>query len=136
MAVVGDLVREIRDLRFERGRPNLEVRMRAGQIVRSGVLDQAFPDFPTQVESRESGVFSFEFIDHMKALAVVLEAAMTAHQLIEGGFSRVAEWRMSEVMGQRDRFSEVFVQSQGARDVTRDGGDFDGVSKPGSKVIA
>src|SRR5208282_6558723 len=78
----------------------------------------------------------FQFLDDAKAVPVVLETAMTFHQARENRFALVAERRMTEVMRERNGFSQIPVQPQRAGDVARDGGDFNGVREARAEVIA
>src|SRR6185437_23397 len=57
MAVVGDFVGEIGDLRFEGGILRGEIGPLGRMIEGSVVLDQSFTDFPAQVEAGETGYF-------------------------------------------------------------------------------
>ena len=99
------------------------------------MFGQSFAYFPGQIEPGKIGVFLFEFFDDPQAVAIVLEAAMTAHEFVQGTFAAVPERGMTEIVRQRDGLGEVLVQAQGAGDVARDRGDFHRVREPGAEVI-
>ena len=109
MAVIGDLVGEVRDLRFERGILRVEAGAFARVIVGGVVLHQALAHFPREVQAGEAGILLLQFLDDAQAVAVVLEATVTAHQLVERHLALVPERRMAEVVGERDGLGEVFV---------------------------
>jgi hypothetical protein len=69
-------------------------------------------------------------------VAVVLEAAVSLHQLIEHCFAFVAEWRMTEVVSEGDGFGKVFVKLERAGNVARDARNFHRVGQPRAQVIA
>ena len=50
----------------------------------------------------------------------MVEAAVVLEQLVEHALARVAEGRMPEVVRERDRLGEVFVQAERARQRARD----------------
>ena len=43
---------------------------------------------------------------------------------------------MAEVMGEGNRFREIFIQAKGAGDVPGDRRHFDGVGQPGAQMVA
>ena len=45
----------------------------------------------------------------------MLKAAVSPHAIVQGVLPGVAKRRMAQVMGQGNRFHQVFVQTQGAR---------------------
>ena len=105
-------------------------------IVAGEVFDEAFADFPSEVEAGKAGIFLFDEIHDAKALAIVLEAAVLFHELIESGFAFVAEGRMAEIVSEGDSFSEVFVDAKGAGNIAGDTGDFHGVGESGAEMVA
>ena len=111
MAVVGNLVRQVRDLRLERWTP-VFLLARHRRIVKRLVLLQSLPDFEGQVQSRESGIRRLEQFDDALALPVVIEAAVFAHAFGQHLFARMSKRRMPEIVRQRDRLRQVLVQRQ------------------------
>ena len=55
---------------------------------------------------------------------------------VERPFTRMAERRMTEVMGERECLGEVFVEPESARNRARDLGDFESMGEPGAVMIA
>ena len=138
VAVVGDLVGEVGDLRFERGAgklPAISLRGRR-RVVEFGVLLQTLAHFPREIQAGKARVFLLDEFDDAEALAVVLEAAVVAHQAVQQLLAAVAERRMPEVVGERDGFGEVFIQPQRAGDGAADGRHLDGVGQARAEVVA
>lgn len=77
-----------------------------------------------------------ELVDDSQALQVVLEAAVLAHACIQRVLPGMAERRMAEIVRERDRFDEILVQAQVARDRARDLRDFEAVRKTGAEQVA
>ena len=120
VAVVGDLVGEIDDLRFQarRAAPASKARDQRPVVARR-VLDDALAHLPGQVEAAKARVALLEHVDDAQALRVVLEAAVRRHQVVEHALAGVAERRVAEVVRQRDRFGEVLVQTAATRAIVR-----------------
>ncbi len=122
--VVGHLVGQVDELRFER-------RLAAGQeAVRDAaglgalqplgvgartVLEDAFARFEAQVQAVEARQPLLELVHHAQALQVVLEAVVRAHALVQRILPSVAEGRVAEVVRERDRLAQVFVERERAR---------------------
>src|SRR5262249_20717186 len=64
------------------------------------------------------------------------KASVLGETLIKGMFARVAERRMTQVMGQRADLRQILVQLQGTRDRARKLGHFQRVRQPRPVVIA
>ena len=107
-------------------------------MVISGVMfGQTFAHFPGQIQAGKFGIFLFQLLDDTEAVVVVFEAAMAASSsAFEHRFAFVAKGRMAEVVRQGDGFGEIVIQPQGAGDVARDGGHFDGVREPRAQMVA
>ncbi len=80
VAVIGDFVGEIGDLRLERGVFGDETFFHAGPVKGRLVLGQAFEHFPREIEAGEIRIFLLQFLDDAEAVVVVLKAAVAAHQ--------------------------------------------------------
>ena len=135
VGAVGDLVRQVGDLGFERRRTE------AGEFVRNragirGMGEDAVAGFAGQVQAGEVRVGAFEFGDDPVGLQVVLETPAVLHQVGERVFAGVAEGGMPQVVGESDRFGEVFVQAERAGRRSGDLGDFEGMGQPGAVVVA
>ena len=136
---IGDLIGEVDDLGFER-RSLIEEIGREFRVPGCGVvtrvLDDAFADTEREVEAAMRGVALLEVLDDAQSVDVVVEAqSMTLQGAIESAFAGVAEGRMADVVDQRERFSEVFVERERAGDVTGDLHDFDRMCQARAEVI-
>ena len=87
---------------------------------RASVFEDPLARLRGEVQAGRISVPLLEQVDHAKTLPVVIEAALVAHQLAENALSRVTERRVPEVVRERDRLGEVFVQPQRTRDRTSD----------------
>jgi len=137
--VVADFVGEVDQLRFEGWALIQKILGEFGMICRLVVvrmLDDAFADFESQIESAEGGVAQFEVFDDTERVQVVVEGkSMLTHGCVESLFSGVAEGRMADVVDQGQRLDQVAVQSELGGDGTRDLRDFDGVGQAIAKVV-
>src|ERR1700733_6606609 len=74
--------------------------------------------------------------DDAEGVEVVIEAAtMRAHQIIELVFAGVPEWRMTNVMNERQSLHKCGVQSQRIRNGASDLRDLDSVRQAIAKMI-
>src|SRR5918998_1228458 len=71
-------------------------------------------------------------------MLVVAEPAppALAQAVVENRLARMPERRVAEVVAEPDRFGEVLVQAEGARDVARDPAGLERVREPGAVVVA
>ena len=74
-------------------------------------------------------VFLLKLFHDAQALAVVLKPAVLFHEIIERILALVTKRRMAEVMGQSNGFGEVFIETEGAGDIARDGRHLNGVGE-------
>jgi hypothetical protein len=110
VAVVGDLIAEVRDLGLERRAPILFAsRLEHVKLV---VLSQALTDFERQVQPGKQRICGLEQLDHALALFVVVEPAVVAHAFGQHFLAGMTEGRMSEIVGQGDRFGEILVSAR------------------------
>ena len=77
-----------------------------------------------------------ELVHHAQALQVVLEAAVLRHAGIERVLARVAERRVAEVVRQGDRFHQVLVEPQRARDRAAELRDLQRMREPRAEQVA
>ena len=140
VVVVGDLVGDVGELRFE---PRLRAVEEAptdvaelARVLQRAMLENPFARLERQVEPAEGRVPILELVDDAERLQVVLEAAELAHAFVERVLPRVAERRVAEIMGEADRLDEVLVQAQRARDRAGDLRDFERVREPRPVEIA
>ena len=77
-----------------------------------------------------------EPVDDAQALAIVLEAAVRLHQVVQHAFAGVAERRMADVVREHDRLDQILVRAERARDGARDLRDLERVREPIPEVVA
>lgn len=68
-----------------------------------------------------------QLLDDAQRLAVVFKAAVILHGRIERILAGVAERRVAEIVGQRDSFGQILMQSHRAADRAGDLGHLDRV---------
>ncbi len=100
------------------------------------MLVQALEDLEGEIEAGKFRVFRLDQLDDAKALVIVIEAAVGAHEAVEFGFAGMAEGGVAEIVGEGDGLGEVLIEGEGPRDGAGDGGDLDGMGEPGAEVIA
>src|SRR5439155_25469863 len=103
---------------------------------RPAVLADRLARLERQVEPREARVSLLEKLHHAEALAVVLEAPVGFHALVERVLPRVAEGRVTEVVAQRDDLAEVLIQPDRAGDRAGDLRGLRRVGEPRPVVVA
>lgn len=134
VAGVGDLVRQIRHLGFQRwGGIPLPGQ---GMDIPVGVLLNSLAHIPGEVEPASHGVFFFDDLDDPQALGVVVKPPMAPHQPVQLLLPGVAAGRMAEIVGQGDRLGQILVQPQRAGGGAADRGHLDRVREAGSVVVA
>src|SRR5262249_25885352 len=155
VGVVGDIVGKRGELRLGAGKaPKLEVvgvvadrlrqaalpipsdrRSRAGGK-RAGVLDKPFERFPGEIEAGERRITPLKRSHRAQRLGVVVEAADFGKAAVKGTLPGVAEWRMTEIVGERERLGEVLVKAKGTGERAGDLGDLKGMGESGAEVVA
>ena len=157
MGVISDVVGHRGDLRFnagetpelqflraaiiEDGRRNavtpIALKRRAGAVgERTIVLDQALERFPGQVQAVECWIAPLQHRHHAQRLGIVIEAAECRQAGIERAFSGMAEWRMPQVVGERERLGQILVEPQPPGQRARDLRNLERMGKPCPIVIA
>ena len=100
-----------------------------------GMLLDAFTDIPSQVEAGTRGIFFFEDFDDPEALCVMIEAPLSLHEAVQFLLSGVTAGGVPEIMGQRDGFCEIFIETKGPGEGAADGGDLDGVGEARAVMV-
>ena len=95
------------------------------------VPGDAVAHFPREIQAL---AIVFEHVDDAQALFVVIEAA--GHERAEHALAGMTKRRVAEVVAERDRFGQLFVQAQHLGDGARDLCDFERVREPRPVVIA
>ena len=100
VVVVGDLVHDVHELRFERRRFPRRVFLGDSGVALGVVLGHSLADLPRQVEPRKLGITSLEHLEDAQGLAVVLEAAVASHELVHHALARMTERGVTEIVAQ------------------------------------
>src|SRR5258706_12211866 len=100
------------------------------------MLEDAFAGLETQIQSFESGIALFQYIDHAQRLQIVLEAFMILHAVVERILAGMAEGRMPEIVCQRYGLDQVFVEPEITSHRTSDLRNFNAVGQAGTEQIA
>ena len=134
MSVVGNLVCQISELRLQaRLLPRLVDTLLIDKtlcnpaglacfnlpgITAGAMLQYSLSRLKSQIQTVVSRVTLFKRIHHAQALEIVLKAravrVVVFKAFIQGILSSMAERRMAQVVRQRNRFNQVFVQIQAA----------------------
>src|SRR5690606_40355961 len=77
------------------------------RVLERTVLQDALSRLEAQVQAVEGRVALLERIHHAQRLQVVLESAVRPHAVVQRVLPRVAEWRLPEVVRQRERIALV-----------------------------
>ena len=100
------------------------------------MLDQPFERFPGQIEAVETRVAAFESGHDPQGLRIVIEAAELGQAGVERALAGMAERRVTEIVGERQRLGEILVETQPPRQRTRYLRHFQGVGQPGAVMVA
>ena len=147
--VIGDVVRERRDLRLRRRKrvePQILPRVvghdrapgRVAQLRRHRpvVLDHPFQGLPGQVQSVKGGVAPLQPRDHAEGLHVVIKARVFGHATMQLILARMTERRMAEVVRQGHRLGEIGVQTQRLGQGPRDLRHLKAMGQAGAVIVA
>src|SRR6202034_1918467 len=106
VVVVGDLVREISELRLESWlrapQKPLAQLPELARVRGRTMLQDSLAALEREVEAVEFGVLLLELIDDSQRLQVVFEAAEIAHALVQRILARMPEGRVAEIVRQTD----------------------------------
>jgi hypothetical protein len=144
MRVVGDLVREVAQLRLEARLRALEeaatdppwlLLFKPFRIRTRAVLQNSLAGFKAEVEAIEIGIAFFQRIDHPQALEVVFEAPVLRHAFVQCVLACMAKRGMSQVVCQGDGLHQVLVEAQWAGDRPGELRDFDRVREARAEQV-
>ena len=150
MIVVGDVVGQGGDLRFGKGkgfgseavfggeRRDVGVRRPARAFAgeRAVVLDHSVEGLAGQVKPVEIRVTFLEPGYDAQRLGVVVETSEGLHRRAQRLLAGMAERRMAEVVGERERLAKVFVEAEAPANRARDLRNLEAVGQPGAEKIA
>ena len=100
------------------------------------MLDQAFERFPGEVEAVEGRIAALQRGHDAQGLRIVIEAAEGRETLVERALAGMTERRMAEIVGQRQRLGEIFVEAERARQRARHLRHFERMGEPGAVMVA
>jgi hypothetical protein len=75
------------------------------------MFSKALSHFECQVQTRKVRIGIFKKFDHSYTLTVVIEAAVIAQAFSQHLFARMSKGRVSQIVRERDRFREIFIQA-------------------------
>ena len=138
--VIRNLIDEIDQLGFERRALVQEIFREIGKFsfrIVARVFDDAFANFKGEIQAGEIEIIVLELLDDPQGMEIVVEAAAAifAHARIELMLAGVAEWRVPDIMRERESLREVRIQMQSARDRAGDLRDFERVSEAVAEMI-
>ena len=85
------------------------------------MFHDAFANLEGQIQSGKCKVALLKTFHDVQRVKIVIESrAVIAHQLIQPVFAGMSEWRMADVVNQRQRFGQIGIQIQRARNCARD----------------
>src|SRR4051812_16904159 len=100
------------------------------------MLDDSFAHFKREIESWKARVALLEMLHDAQGVQIVIEAiAETAHLPVEFFFAGMREWRMSYVVGQRQRLGQLLIKPQHQRHRARNLRYLDCVCEAIAKVV-
>ena len=98
------------------------------------------PHFPGEIQSPNSRAVGpdshFKQLNDAQALLMVAKTADRRHHITEGRFTGVAERRVAEVVRQPNRFGQIFIQLERARDGARHLCDLERVGETRAVMVA
>src|SRR5688572_15295921 len=95
------------------------------------MMRNAVTYFPREVQPL---TIVFEHVDDAQTLLIMIEPAW--NQIVEHALARVSEWRVPEIVPERDSLGELFVQLQHLCNRARNLRDLECVREPRSVMIA
>jgi hypothetical protein len=100
------------------------------------VLDDAFPNAKRQIEPAVRGVALLEVLDNTQRVDIVVEAPpMTLQAAVQRPLTGVSKRRMADVVNQRQRLRQIFVQAKRGSDSPGDLRNLHGVGQAAAKMV-
>jgi len=119
MIIIGNLIGQIDNLRFERRSPaRIKCRFcqRTRLVVIRGMLDNSFAGLPTEIETIKIRIAVLKDVDYSQRLTVMLKSTVILHQSVEDRLSSVTKRRMTQIVGEGQSFYQIFIKLQGPGD--------------------
>src|SRR5690625_888620 len=100
------------------------------------MLGNALQCLPGKVQPVKSRIMALERGDDAKRLRIMIETAIPRHACRERFLAGMAERRVAEIMGKRDRLGQILVQTERPGDRAGDLRHLDRMRQPGPVIIA
>ena len=100
------------------------------------MFPQSLEHLEGQVQSRKGRIDRLQQLHHPQALPVMLKSAVLPHAFRQHLLARMPKGRMPEIVRQRDRFRQILIQRQRARDRPADRSHFESMRQPRAQMIA
>src|SRR4029077_8356583 len=137
--VVGDFIREVDELSFQRRALVQKILRQFRMLLRIVIvrmLDDSFAHFERQVQAAKRGVALLKVFHNAQRMKVVVEEkSMLVHRGVESFFSGMSERRMADVMYQRESFGKVSVEPECSGNGARNLGHFEGMCQTIAEVV-
>jgi hypothetical protein len=105
-------------------------------VVVARVLDDALPNTQRQVESAMRGVPLLEVLDDSQGVEIVVEATpMPGKTAVQRTLAGMAKRRMADVVNQRKRLGQIFVQVKRGRNGPGDLRNLNRVGQTAAKMV-
>jgi len=139
-AQVGYFIGKVDELGFEWRELSQEVfsefRVALSRII-PGVFDDALSDAEGEVESTKGRIAFFKAGDDAKGMKIVIESQMMGTEsLVESLLPGMPEWRMTDVVDERESLCERRIEAECAGCGAGDLSNFQGMGEAASRVIA
>ena len=89
-----------------------------------------------RIDAIEARIGAFEPRERAQRVPIMIEPAMRDHRGFQRVLARMAEGRVTDVMGKAQGLGQIFVQPQRPGDAAADLRDFDAVRQPDAIVVA
>ena len=127
MGVVGDRVGSIDDLRLQE-----RCRRRAVLLPRGLGVEH----FARKIQSREMRVADLQQFHDPECLRVVVEATFVGEEFRERVLAGMPQGRVADVMRERQRLDQIFVESQAAGERPGNARHLQRVGEPAAVIVA
>src|SRR5579884_4525319 len=100
------------------------------------MLDDAFANGKGKIQSAKGGIARFKGFNHAQGMKVMVKPKVKFFKrLVQSALTCMSEWRMADVMHQRQGFGQVFIQTERGSNGTGDLRYFHSVGKAATEVV-
>jgi len=100
------------------------------------VFDQALERFPAEIEAIKLCISTLQVGHDTQCLGVVIETPAPGKAFVERPLARMTERRMAKIVRKRQRFGEILIQSERARERASDLRNLKRMRQPRAIMIA